>query len=348
MDAAKIMIISCFSEFGCEVIGSLYCIPKLIKENPDLYVIVIGWYGREYLYRHLVDEFWETKEEVQYLRDHTFAFHHKSKNLTQIEKQVGKLGKMVTAETMGRIAVGNQCRKCYHFWGQVEKVTSCSKCQSTDIKKSLFGDVDYWKTQITPIPKPIAAKMALADTLVGKNPVAVIARNRSTYGRNLQPEFYVKLIKLLQNKGYDPIWLGEKQSTFACPVPGIVDLREQARDLELTLAIICKCKFTVQFWTASTRLAAIMGVPYLLFESPDQIFGAGQESYRLALCTTGKKKLVLCHYLSVYNNTDKAINLVDCCIGEMERNDWGDVIGLVDEPNVVAKMREQNLHRLGT
>jgi hypothetical protein len=36
-------------------------------------------------------------------------------------------------------------------------------------------------------------------------------------------------------------------------------------------------QFTIQFWTASTRLASMMGVPWILFESPDQIAGNGQE-----------------------------------------------------------------------
>jgi len=348
-DPSKIMIISCFSEFGCEVVGALYCIPRIIKENPDLYVIVMGWYGRDYLYRHLADEYWETKEEVQHLRDYTLAFHHSSKNLARIEKAAAKMGKIVTAEAMGRIAVGNKCRKCFTFWGQVENAEACPKCNSRDVTRALFGDVKGWKPTMTPMPKPCAEKMALADTFLGKNPVAVTARNRTTYGRNLQPEFYLKLLKLLQKRGYTPIWIGEKQSTMACPLEGIVDMRDSphARDLELILAIISKCKFTVQFWTASTRLAAMMGTPYLLFESPDQLFGAGQEAYRLALCTLGKKKVALNHYLNVFNNNDGAIKVVDVCIDEMEKGNWNDVIGLVDEPEVVIRMREQNLHRLG-
>jgi hypothetical protein len=36
----------------------------------------------------------------------------------------------------------------------------------------------------------------------------------------------------------------------------------EARDLELTLAIISQLQFTVQFWTASTRLAAMVGTPF--------------------------------------------------------------------------------------
>ena len=77
------------------------------------------------------------------------------------------------------------------------------------------------------------------------------------------------------------------------------------------------------------------------------MFGAGQEGYRLALCTTGQKKLALCHYLKVFNDHPSAINLIERCVRDMEKGDWSDVIGLVDEPEVVAGMRNQNIGRLG-
>ena len=65
---------------------------------------------------------------------------------------------------------------------------------------------------------------------------------------------------------YNPIWLGEKQSTLACPVSDVVDMtrKPEARDLELTLAIVSQLEFTIQFWTASTRLSALVGTPYLV------------------------------------------------------------------------------------
>jgi len=62
-NSRKVMIISCFSEFGCETIGCMYCLPRLMKRYPGFYYIAMGWYGRSYLYKHLVDEFWELKEE---------------------------------------------------------------------------------------------------------------------------------------------------------------------------------------------------------------------------------------------------------------------------------------------
>lgn len=346
-DKDKVLIICCFSEFGCEVMGAMYCIHRLIEENKGSYVIIAGWYGRSYLYKHLADEFWEIKEEHQWLRDKSLAFHHKSVNLTRVEKQLSSLGKLVKSDYLGKIAVGNFCKQCDHFWGQVEKVERCPKCQSRSIVKSLFGDIKTWRQQMKPIPQPSEEKLEMARKYLGENPVGVFARKRTTYGRNLEPEFYVKLIELLEKMNYTPIWLGEKQTTLECPVPHIVDLsrRNEARDLELTLAIVSLCEFTVQFWTASTRLAAIMKTPYILFESPDQLFGNGQEAYRMALCTLGKKKLVISHFLHVQRDHDAAVKIVEQCINEMKSGNWEDVIGLVNDKELVKRLRAQSLHR---
>ena len=185
---------------------------------------------------------------------------------------------------------------------------------------------------------------------MGENPVGIFARDRKTYGRNLQPEFYVKLIKLLEDRGYAPIWLGEEQTTLACPMDHITDMSrmEESQYLELTLAIVSQLKFTTQFWTASTRLAAIMGTPYLIFESPEQIFGRGQEGFRLNLATfADNRKMCLSHYLNVFNDNDAAIDLVGKCVGEMEDGNYEDVIGMIDNKEVTAQMREQNLRRIG-
>jgi hypothetical protein len=61
IDPKDILIICCFSEFGCETVGVMYCIPRLLQKYSGKYVICVGWYGRDYLYRHLADEFWELK-----------------------------------------------------------------------------------------------------------------------------------------------------------------------------------------------------------------------------------------------------------------------------------------------
>jgi alkanesulfonate monooxygenase SsuD/methylene tetrahydromethanopterin reductase-like flavin-dependent oxidoreductase (luciferase family) len=55
----------------------------------------------------------------------------------------------------------------------------------------------------------------LAKQYLKPNSVGIFARGRAMYGRNLSPEFYVNLIKMLEDLGYNPIWLGEKQKCAA-------------------------------------------------------------------------------------------------------------------------------------
>ena len=57
-DINKIIIINSFGEMGCETLIPLYCIPSLIRLNPNCYFIVLGFHGRSYLYKHFIDEFW--------------------------------------------------------------------------------------------------------------------------------------------------------------------------------------------------------------------------------------------------------------------------------------------------
>jgi hypothetical protein len=103
----------------------------------------------------------------------------------------------------------------------------------------------------------------------------------------------------------------------------------------------------VQFWTASTRLASMMGVPWILFESPDQIVGLGQEGKRIALTTDhNKKKLVLCQYHTVMEQEDKAQLLIKQAIDEMNQDNWNDIVGLVDQPEIIkAMLAKQTLWR---
>lgn len=348
-DPSKTLIVSCLSEFGCETLGALYCIPEIKRQHPDAYVIIAGWYGREYLYRHLADEFWELSEESQWLREYALAFHNNSKNLARLEKQLGQHGTVVPSEHVGRLAVGNLCRHCKHFWGQIDGVICCPRCVSTDIQKSLFGAMKYWYPRATRIPDPSPEKMAQAEALLPPRAVGVTARNRTTYGRNLPADYYVRLVALLRAKGYEPVWIGEKQSTLECPVPDVLDMtrRPECRDLELTFAMTKRMAFTVQYWTASTRLAGMMGTPYLIFESPEQVFGPhGQEAYRMSLCTFGPRKLALCNYKNVMDAQDRALDLLGRCIDQMEKGDWSDVIGVVEDPQYVIDQRAGALHRM--
>ena len=122
---------------------------------------------------------------------------------------------------------------------------------------------------------------------------------------------------------------------------------DEARDLELTLSIISRLSFTVQFWTASTRLAGLLGVPYLLFESPDQIYGNGQEGYRRNLCDFGPRKLCLSHFKNVYDDNDTAIGLVKKCIEEMQHGNYLEVLGMLESDAAVRSMIASNNIRIG-
>jgi hypothetical protein len=346
-DIRKILIISTLIEFGCETLSVLYSIPRVLQNYGGLYVIVLGWYGRSYLYRHLADEFWELKEEYQGLRDYANAFNNNSKNIALLHKEVVKLGNFCPPEHLAACAIVNHCKKCNHYWR--EDTEECPKCKNATFVKSLFNDIHFWKRLAVPLPQPSLEKMEEAKKYLGKNPVGVFARGRKTYGRNLQPAFYIKLVKLLQNMGHTPIWLGEKQSTQACPVEGIIDIsrKEEARDLELTFALVKQCKFTVQFWTASTRISGMQGVKYLLFESPDQIWGNGQEGYRRNLCDFGPRKLCVSHFWNVYNDNNAGIELVKKCITEMENENYDDTFGLLETDCVAQVWKQENDKRIG-
>ena len=120
-DPRQVLIISCFSEFGCETVGALYCIPRIMKDHPNKYKIVVGWYGREYIYRHLADEFWETKPEHMWLREYARAFHHDSKNLKRAEEALGNFGIVVPSSPMGRVAISPKCFNGRLFYNTVYK-----------------------------------------------------------------------------------------------------------------------------------------------------------------------------------------------------------------------------------
>lgn len=350
---SKALVICCFSEFGCETLGAMYCLPRIMRDYPDRYKIVVGWHGRKYLYQHLADEFWEMKEEHMWLREYARAFHNESENLKKIEKTLSSYGTVVPSAYMGKVATYAKCFSCGLFWscfwmtGNFEG-SSCPKCAGRDILWPILGDVSYWKPRAVRVPDPSPEKMSFAKKILPGRPVGVFARDRKCYGRNLQSGFYVGLVRLIRDLGLEPVWLGEKVSTMPCPVPDVFDFSKspESRDLETTLAIVKNCEFTVQFWTASSRLAGMMGVPYLLFESPDQIWGRGQEGIRRNLCDFGPRKLSINHYLNVYNDNRAGLDVVRDCIAQMMRGDWSDHLGMVDH-DIVSMMREQNMARIG-
>lgn len=355
-DPRQIMIISNLAEFGCETVGVLYSIPRILRENPGYYKIVVGWYGREYFYRHLVDEFWELKEKHQWLREFCRAFHYDSKNISLIEENLRSIGtKYVPVHDLGIPAVTSVCNSCGKLFRRDEKrdgmfkELGCPECNGHDVTWSFFEDIPYWRGLVKRVPDPSVEKMEQAKKFLGEKTVGIFARGRKAYGRNLQPEFYIKLIKLIEDMGYSVVWLGEKATCQKCPVDHVFDFchSDLSRDLELTMAIVKQCEFTIQFWTASTRLAGMMGTPYLLFESPDQIWGGGQEGLRRNLCDFAPNKLSINHFLNVYNNNDAGIQVVKTCIEQMLAGDWDDHIGLVEDHSLVEHMRRDNVDRIG-
>lgn len=356
-DKNKTLIFCCFSEFGCETVGVMYAIPQIVIRNPNKYKIVVGWYGRKYLYQHLVDEFWEIDEEFMNLREFARSFHHDSNNLLSIENKLNQFGHVVKSSDLGNFSISARCKNCDNFWNTVHQSGDlfphevCPRCKSNDTVPPIIGSkINYWKKRAIKLPLPNEEKLSRALSLVKKPSVGIFARGRKCYGRNLQPEFYIKLIKLLRSLGYNPIWLGEKISTQPCPVDDVIDFSrmEDSKDLELTLSIIKNCEFTIQFWTASTRLSGMIGVPYILFESPDQIWGKrGQEGIRRNLCDFSDRKLSVNHFLNVYNNNDEGIEVVRKCIEEINQKDFSDMIGMVEDKSLVLQTKNANDKRIG-
>jgi hypothetical protein len=139
-----------------------------------------------------------------------------------------------------------------------------------------------------------------------------------------------------------------------CPVEHVMDFSRmpESRNLEKTLAIISNLDFTVQFWTASTRLSAIMGTPFLLFESPEQIYVSysghmgAQEGKRLELCSFGPKKIVLSHYNSVHEDNQAGLDIVKRSIEEMKAGNWDDILGMVEDKQFTGVMQEEHYEML--
>ena len=88
----------------------------------------------------------------------------------------------------------------------------------------------------------------------------------------------------------------------------------------------------------------MMGVPWILFESPDQIAGNGQEGKRIVLTTDyNKKKLILAHYFNVVEDHEKALKILDQAIDEMNEDNWEDMLGLIEDAGIVNDMLKKQL-----
>jgi len=351
----NVVILPHFAEFGSELVESIYTLPMAMNgPHKGKYSIVLGWYGRAYLYKHLVDEFWEINEESQYLREYCRAFHHASKNLKKVEKDAERYGKVVDApQEYGLDILYPRLHCCQSCKGPVmftDEGQICIQCHRVHHRVGIYHEIKHAKEKLAVWPPlPRQEKLDYVSKYLKPNSVGVTARHRTCYGRNLPKEFYEKLVIRLEGMGYHPIWIGEKETTLRAPFDRITDycLTEDARDLETTLALVSRLKFTVQFWTASTRLAGLVGTPWLLVESPDQIWGVGQEGIRLNLCTKGKGKLVLAHYVNVNQDHEGGVNMIEKAVREMDAGNYEDLIGMVENPLIVADMRRKNQARVG-
>ncbi len=334
------IIFPCFSEFGTEILGTLYCLPTLLQRRyMGKYSIAVGWQGRAFLYKHLVDEFWEIGEEHQWLREYCRAFHHCSRNLTRVEKDLMKQGKVIGPLEIGEPAVYPKLVGCLiqDCGGKVmceDGGQKCQKCGCMFPGMGIFYNPVEGK-KLAVWPNVSVENLKNVAKYIKPNSVGITARNRICYGRNLPSHFYERLIYLLEDLGYNPIWIGEKSTTLPCPFPRVTDFSStpEAQDLENTLALVSQLKFTIQYWTASTRLAGLVGTPYILFESPDQVLGGtltpGHEGYRIYLCTRGNKKLVLTHFKDVESNHNYALGLTKQAVADVERENFKDIVGMM-------------------
>ncbi len=344
-DKSKTVFIFALVEFGCELFIPHYFIEDLKTKYADCKIVVIGWFGRAFLYENLADEFWEVKESYMWLRDYTKAFQHSSKNIKRLEDCLKVKGHVLPSSKLGNYVLENVCLDCNGKFGS-DKSTACPTCYSMNIKKSMFANLHDAKKRYKALSFYDAKIEAWVNENMPNNMFGIFARSRKAYGRNLDAGFYQSLINHIKSLGYAPVWMGEKQSVLPCPDPSVVDFSSmpEASNLRYTLQVIAKCVCTFQCWTASTRLAQITNTPFVLVESVDQIYGKGQEGKRLFLFTQdfSKQKIILCNYHNVCENMSTFELICKKCIHDfLVGHDSDVVVGLVDYPEYVEAIQEK-------
>lgn len=346
-DRSEVVFFPNFCEFGSELVASLYCIPAILaRKHAGRYSVVVGWQGRHVLYRHLVDEYWELAEDSHWLREYSRAFHHASANLRGVEAKLAEHGVVVP---MNDYAVHTAMPRIPTCWRQGcggtmrsdDQSQTCVTCGWHVDPIGIYHDLRAARSRaVWPAAASAEALEAIAP-FVRENGVGVTARARKCYGRNLPMEYYANLALKLEDMGYRPVWIGEKETTLPAPFSWIPDFsrHEMGSDLEKTLALVSTLKFTVQYWTASTRLAGLVGTPFLLFESPDQVWGGGHEGMRLKLCSRGPHKVVAANYCQVEADHRLGLEATVRAIRQMESGDWDDLVGPVADFEETEKIR---------
>lgn len=324
-DKKDIVIIPIFSEFGSEVIGSTYALPLLIKRKLlGKYLVVLGWFGRKFLYQNLVDEFWELSlEQTKNLRHYSKAFHHDSRELFALEKKLSHEFTVIPINQITQILVFPKlitCQKCKNN-SVIDVVESqiCGKCGAIFESIGLYFKLNEAK-KYAKFPNIKDKNISIPPNSVG-----IFARNRKTWGRNLPKEFYQRLIFMLKDIGKNIVWLGESASSINLPVNEKY-LNCLDWDLEDSLGVIKQLDYTVQFWTASTRLAALSKTKFFLVESPDQIWGNGQEGIRLRLMSDDKDyKVLFANFHPANDNQTEFLRHIEKCLFTMDEDNLGGI-----------------------
>jgi hypothetical protein len=87
----------------------------------------------------------------------------------------------------------------------------------------------------------------------------------------------------------------------------------------------------------------MVGVPYILFESPEQIWGTqGQEGLRRKLCDIGKSKLIACHYADARDNVDKTLDYTMQALSEVEAGNYSNLMAFNVYPEARSSMERQS------
>jgi hypothetical protein len=335
----NILIITNFCELGVETLACNYSIPQLLSIFNGYYIILVGWTGREYFYRHLADEFWELKEEDYWLKDSCNAFWTKSKNIEILESKLKKIGILFKSQYLGNFLITYVCKRC--FYSSYACFDVCSKCGNNKVSPPLLGAIQNKKFSRS-IPKPKENYVNEVKKIVPKRAVAVFARNRKTYGRNLPKDFYYNLNKILVSNNFTPVYLGENVSSLN--MENCIDFSntDMVKNLEFTLAVLSCAEFSVQLWTASTRLSSIVKTPFILVESADQLALRGQEGRRIAASSDfNKKKIIISNYLSFLNDTEKGLLAIEKSIQEIKKDNWDYILDFIEDKNMVKLALEK-------
>ena len=193
----KKMFFLSFGEFGCETLLPTFLMPRIINNFPEYRKIVIGWNNREYFYRELCDEFWELDSQYMSLKNSSYAFENTSVELASLCKRLTPLGVVVNGTKIGKLCVKAKCKKCSFEFEADRGDIYCAKCYSEDIEKSLLQGSKIYNKHAVPLPQIKKEFIDFASNYIPDNTVALFARNRKTYGRNLSVEHYEKTIDRL-------------------------------------------------------------------------------------------------------------------------------------------------------